>query len=311
MKHRLTPEQRKAVAEVHRWFDAQDDDRSARLRKLKKDKDFVTETASLQHDLITLRNKDAKVFLKVFRSLGPLSSLSSSARNKWLRKVTDPASQQIFSDYIRYVARFKVELDFRHDFRPRPFGPPSGIAMHARIEDGHLQWAEEGPEPGEMVYDYLFLDEKMEIIPALAELIGSGGARLLQVDGGGGTSLLQELEYLTYDPSKLAFIIHRGDQPRVYCLIGEAVSTDKLWRDAGKVVTALQKALYGRQKAGRPANLKRRTKAIRLVRSSESPKDQAFAIQPVPKTERDLESRQHYLREVKRHINRSNSKHHR
>jgi hypothetical protein len=232
-----------------------------------EDKDFLIETKRLQHNLITLRNKNPKLFLKVFRRLGPLSSLRSSARNEWLRKTTDPASQEMFSDYIAYVARFKVELDYRHDFRPRPFGPPPFIAMHARIEDGHLRWAEESPEPAEespepeeAIYDYLFLDEKMEIIPALAELIGSGGAKLLQVDGGG--SLLEELEYLVYDPSKLAFIIHKGDQPRIYCLIGEAVSTNKLWRDAGKVVTALQKTLYKRQKAGKPPNLQRLGKAI-------------------------------------------------
>src|SRR5690242_15669955 len=146
MKRRLAPEQRKALADVHSWLNAQDDDRSARLRELQEDKDFIFETERLQHDLITLQNKNPKAFSKVFRRLGPLSLLDRRDWNEWLSKVTDAASQKVFRDYIRYVGRFKVELVLRQDFRPRPFGPPSAIAMHARIVDGHLRWAEDGPE---------------------------------------------------------------------------------------------------------------------------------------------------------------------
>jgi hypothetical protein len=290
---------RQAIAEAQKWVDAQDTYRKERLAALEKDKAFVIETDRIVHELQSLRNRKPDIFQKVFRRLSPLVILEGKYWEGWLRDLADVRARTTFRNYVRYVVRFKVRLaSSPGTFRPVPFGPAPVHTLHARIVKGRLHWADWGPQPKESVYDFLFIARDFEAVPELREMMHRGDARFVKVDTPRNESVLKELEYLAYDPSMLTFIIHYAEQPRIYCLIGEAVRTDKAWRDAGKVITALQKRLYGRNKAGRPANISRLKQGLRLARSSKPPKEKAFGSNPTPVTAKELENQLRYQRTV-------------
>jgi hypothetical protein len=294
------------LAAAAAYFDERDERqeryRTATLRRLSQDKDFLLETVRVKESLLKLVKINPTLFRTLFRRLTPLILMNRSHVKKLLREVGNGEARGILRDYVRYTSRFKVRMvRTKRSFRPQPFDPPEG-KFHARIVDGRLHPAR-GEKPREAMYEYLFLDEAMSVVPELEELIECGHARFLTLDDADGSSLLSEIEHFGYQPSGLTFIVHKTHHPRVYLLIGENLSTENVLGTAGKVLTALQKALFGKKKSGRPTSISRLKKAIRASRLALPPKHQAFQIEQKKGTATALETDERYLRRVKAHLN--------
>jgi len=279
---------------------------AATLRKLNKDREFILETERVRQSLLNLRKTAPALFRKFFRRFTPLTLLNNNHVRKVLREVRDEAARKILRNYVRYASRFKVRMSNTAGILvPKPFDPPES-KFRAKIVNGHLHSVDQHPR--EPLYEYLFLDEGMPVVPELEELIGKGQVNFFRVEDSKGGSLLNEIEYLAYQPSGLTFIIHHARQPRIYLLIGENLSTNTFLRSAGKVVTALQKALFKRNKAGRPTDISKLREAIRISNQPISPKEQAFAIARKRGLAHDLETGGRFIRRVKSRLKPSRSK---
>lgn len=281
--------------------------RAATLRKLNRDSEFIRSTERVKQSLTQLRKVTPALFSKFFPRFTPLILLKRERVRKLLGEVGTGTARKTFSEYVQYASRFKVRMVVAAGtFRPRPFDPPE-FKYRAKIVDGHLRAVgrEHPPEP---MYEYLFLDVGAAVVPELEELIERGQAKVFRIDDSKGGSLLNEIEYLAYQPSGLTFIVHHAQQPHIYLLIGENLSTDTFLRSAGKVVTALQKTLFDRKKAGRPTNIPKLRKTILISNQPTGPKDQAFAIARKPGLARDLETGGRYVRRVKASLKPDRSK---
>lgn len=104
----------------------------------------------------------------------------------------------------------------------------------------------------------------------------------MQLDDTRGKSALHQIEDIAYDPDSVTFILHKSSRDYLFCLVGEKVPVDSLWRDAGKAVNSLQLKLYGRKKAGRPRVLGKWKKAteLRERQDGKSLKERAFELIP-------------------------------
>jgi hypothetical protein len=300
------------VAAAEAYFDEreanQKEYRAATLRKLNADPEFLIRTDRVKRSLLELRNTEPTFFEGFFRRFTPLILLNRNHVKKLLREVENGAARKIFREYVLYASRFKVRmLGTARTFRPQPFDPPEG-KFRAKIVDGHLRCVGE-EHPREPLYEYLFLDERMAVAPNLQQLIEEGQAKFFRLDDSKGSSLLNEIEYLAYQPSGLTFIVHYAQRPHIYLLIGENVSTDRILRSAGKVITAMQKMLFKRKKAGRPTSIAKLKKAIRISRLPMTPKEQAFAIARKPGSATDLETGERYVRRVKARLRPTHSTH--
>jgi hypothetical protein len=303
---RGTKARRRQVVAAAAYLDERDrtqrEYRAATLRNLNQDSEFVLRTARVKQSLTELRKATPALFMKFFRRLSPLILLNRSHVRELLREVGNGAARKIFRDYVHYASRFKVRMiTTARSFRLHPFDPPE-FKYRAKIVDGHLRPV--GKEhPPESIYEYLFVDDGMTVVPELEEFIVPGNVKFFRVDDSKGGSLLNEIEYLAYQPSGLTFIVHHAQQPRIYLLIGENLSTDTFLRSAGKVVTALQKKLFNRKKAGRPTNISRLRKVIRISNQATGPLEQAFAIARKRGLARDLDTAGRYIRRVKASLN--------
>jgi hypothetical protein len=298
------------VAAAAAYFEERDqrqkEYRAATLRELNKDSEFVLRTERIKRGLIELRKTTPILFSKFFRHFTPLILLNRTQVRKLLGEVGAGAARKTFREYVQYAARFKVRMvGTAGTFAPQPFDPPER-KYRAKIVDGHLRVVgkEHPPEP---MYEYLFLDERA-VVPELEELIELGQTKFFRIDDSKGASLLTEIEYLAYQPSGLTFIVHRTPQPRIYLLIGENLSTDTFLRSAGKVVTALQKTLFNRKKAGRPTNILKLLKAIDISSQPIGPLAQAFANSRKPGLARDFETGARHMRRVKASLKPARSK---
>jgi hypothetical protein len=308
---RRTRAQRRKLAAAEDYFDdrnaKQKEHQAATLRKLNKDPEFILKTERVKRSLIDLRKSAPALFRKFFRRFTPLIFVNRNHIRELLRGVGNESARKVFKEYVQYASRFKVRmLGTATTFHPQPFDPPE-VKFRAKIVNGHLRSVGE-ENPREPLYEFLFLDEGMSVVPELEELIGRGSAKVFRVDDSKGGSLLNEIEYLAYQPSGLTFIVHHAQQPHIYLLIGENVSTDKFLRSAGKVVTALQKSLFNRNKAGRPTNIPRLREAIRASNQQMSSKEQAFEIARPPGFAIDLQSAERQVRRVKNRLSPARSK---
>jgi hypothetical protein len=83
----------------------------------------------------------------------------------------------------------------------------------------------------------------------LEKLCVSGRAKFLQLDDKQGKSAIHEIEDIARGPDSITFILHTSSRNYLFCLVGENVPVDSLWREAGKAVNSLQIQLYGRKKS--------------------------------------------------------------
>jgi hypothetical protein len=140
------------------------------------------------------------------------------------------------------------------------------------------------PEPGvPMIFEDLYEDENLPVPDAAIEKWLAGGrAKLVLLEDMKGQSVLNDIESFAYDPNDLTLIIHDSGVMRyLYLLVGE-MTTAKGVRDAGTVLTALQKRYYGRSRAGQPKNIAKLAERIEKVtaKDGKSQKQKAAELEP-------------------------------
>jgi hypothetical protein len=141
---------------------------------------------------------------------------------------------------------------------------------------------------------YSFESERINIPPAVQEQITSGKVKFVEFEDESWSSALNELEHFAYYPEGLTFVLHQAEQPYLLCLIGEKVS-DKLWRQASPVKTALLKKSLGRGTAGRRRDPKRLRESIKIRQRGGPLKGK---ITQNDKLKKPIESGQAYLSRV-------------
>jgi hypothetical protein len=252
--------------------------REEKLRQLEKDKEFITETARIQNMLSTQRLNDPQVFTDILRRITYLGIfLTPHKVERELKQIRDKRTKMVFQEYIRYCSRFHVSLQqVNSSFRVVP-QPPFKSKFRVLVVDGRFRpYAPAYRCEKELVYSDLYASARVEFHPILEQMIKDGTAVGVMVKDKSGRSALNELEAFAYDPEKLTFVLHDAKQRHVYCLIGEKVSVDKVWKKAAKLVTALQREFYGRSKAGRPRNVPELQRTIAQLVQKRSLKDIAI-----------------------------------
>ena len=130
--------------------------------------------------------------------------------------------------------------------------PPFTNKFQGQLIDG--RFVDVGLEP--LMEEWATLDV-LEIDTPNADLkkmMDSGRANYVEVHDRSGTSALNDLERIAYNPNKLTFIIHNpgSKMPCIFLLLGERTECRKDLRKAEKIINALQRKLYGRVKSGKP-----------------------------------------------------------
>jgi hypothetical protein len=295
---------RKKKSDAVDEIEAAEKARKTRLRGLREDKAFIVETERMTAELTRLSEEHPEIFRSFFKHFVYLMLFRPGKLEKALEKVKRPQAKEVLREFAKYASRFQVWIkrsgkSFRISARV-----PSGSKFRANLVDGRC--CPMNPEaPGvEVIFDGLYDDDTLGIpVPQLEGLLRSGDAKLVQLDDKSGSSVLNALESFAYEPAALTFILHNSERPYLFLLVGEKIETDTTWRDAAKVVTALQHKLYGRRKAGRPANVKKLRKAIYLRKQKGVDlKQQAYKLDPKPVGTRGPEVNQVYLSQVGKQV---------
>jgi hypothetical protein len=275
--------------------------RARRLRLLCDDDAFVLETEKIKVSLMHFRKSNSKLFNSIFPAIGYGNLFRPKKLKTLVRKIKDPKMAAALRDYINYASRFQVLLlRTKRSFRVVPIVPFPKM-YHMIIKGGQLKaLRDELSGETEPVFEDV-ADDAVDTPQELTALLDNGKAKVIQVDDWASSSVLNELEAVGYSADALTFILHHtGHQKFIYCLVGERVSTAVTWRLAGKVIKALQKSFYGRPKAGRPANVSRTKKAIRLLRQKKrSFKEKAYELTPKEFVDSNLETQLRYFRAVR------------
>jgi hypothetical protein len=280
-------------------IDLMEEARKARRAILDRDKVFLDETQRIEGELNRLLNDFPGVFAKFFREFGELSVRLQNPDLEQFLTQSPARAREILQSYIAYTRRFRVWFLRRNGkFKIYPAGPWQ-TKFRAQLVDGFF--SELNPEaPGvEVVESARYADYDLPVPTAeLQQLLSSGKAKLLQLDDKRGKSAIHEIEDIAYDPDSITFILHKSDRPYLFCLVGENVGVDSLWRKAGKAVNSLQIQLYNRRKVGRPRELNKWKKAAQLRERPDSKplKEKAFELLDDPENKpANLGSAQSFL----------------
>jgi hypothetical protein len=136
----------------------------------------------------------------------------------------------------------------------------------------------------------------LPVVPELQNAIDEGAARFVQIEDDSFSTVLSELEEFAYSPDAITFIVHQGEHPHLFCLMGEAVTQPQL-RAALPAVSAILRKYYNRGKAGRPRDRVREKKAQNLLRKPERKGEMAHALAK-GELAKDYYSAERYVREV-------------
>lgn len=280
------------VAAGLKWLDDLENARNLILEALNEDPAFVRETSRVREDLLQLRQLKEAIFKDFFRGFGFGLIYKPSELAKLLSGIKDDEAREVLRKYTKYAARFQVRMRFEgNDLHVVPVAPYNK-RFHVRVNNGRLEAASEQvrsePEP---VFEDLYAEDELPIPETLAKFLDRGRAKVVQVDDHKGTSILNQLESISYRNDSLTFILHdTGAQKYIFCLVGERVTTDTTWRDAGKVITALQKQFYGRTKSGRPTNFSKLGKRTALNKERGAQKQAHTLIPEHSETQSDIQT---------------------
>jgi hypothetical protein len=257
------------------------------------DRDFVLETARLRYNLTLHYRNDPKILQSFFK--GGYFTIPSEFETE-LKRISDIADvnfRTLLERYLRYTIRFQVYFVLppatpRRVKRVCPFRIRmlrSGNSMfRARIKGGRLRPV--GPyDPDNEPASEAFAIESISVPDALKKMINPPppglnskrnrpvvpSANFLLIEDDNGTSMLCDLLRLSYSPETITFVqVNGGETPYLFCVIGENVSIDSVWRQAGVAVKQMQVQLYKRERAGRPVKLTTLKKGMNsLLRSSQ------------------------------------------
>jgi hypothetical protein len=248
-----------------------------RLRQLGSDKEFVDETLRLKSRLEKALKDEPEIVKHFFSSFKFATGLHLGKVKRFLRTVKNKDLKQLLKRYCRYAARFRCGMYIRTKsprFRVMVL-PSKGSRFSAKISRGHLQ-PTAFTTPGEPFLD-AFESQSLKIPAALKELERLGKGRFVHIDDQNGSSVLSELENASYDPDGLTFVVHEAEQPYILCLIGENAG-NQVWRDAASTVRELQRIHFGRERAGKPVDIRQRLKVAAAMRKPGPSKVHAVTV---------------------------------
>lgn len=258
-------------------FETIEEETSKKWKALNNSKPFLLETEKLTRSLEDRLAREPKYVRHFFHLFG-LPAGRREKINTFLSNAPNLQTKAILRAYVKYVARFGVIFKLNRkspQFKPQPL-TPWGKTFRVRIKNGEfVPPTSAGRRRGP--YTYLFESNPKAVPSYFNHLIKAGTGKFVRIDDEDDSSLFARLEIFAYAPECLTFMVHRGERPFLFCLIGENV-TNETWRVAGSAVSAFQKQVAGRSKAGRPADLRRLKKAYRLLRNKGSKKSVAVDV---------------------------------
>jgi len=237
---------------------------SARRRELSEDKEFILETERLREALREALNKFPKSVREFFHRFGYPTGTHQSELNDFINSFAHESLRRLFRQYLKYVARFGTVLrvNKRRARIALEYLVPWGSTFHVRLGRGRFEPINEVPDD-DVPSEYFFESDDVHIPNALRSQMTLGTAKFVEIEDDNWTSVLSKLEYFAYYAEGLTFVLHRAEQPYLLCLVGEKV-TNELWRRASTVVSAFQRENFNRGKAGRPKDLLRFEKMIKV-----------------------------------------------
>lgn len=237
---------------------------AARERELEADKQFLLEEARLQGQFEQSLAQYPKRLEEFFRRFSSFYGFRLGQIKQFLDSLGDVPLSQLFRRYNKFVSRFGVQFTF-HQRQPhfrRKILIPWGCKFYVQIVKGHFA-SSNGYVDEDAPFGDSFESDWVKVPPAVQQQVASGNVKFVFVEDEHWSSALNELEHFAYYPEGLTFVLHQAEQPYLLCLIGEKVS-DKLWRQASRVKTALLKKNLGRGAAGRPPDIKRLRETIKI-----------------------------------------------
>lgn len=232
---------------------------------LERDKLYVRERAYLVYHLDkahTLRPVALNLFFKTFPNL--IKSKLPFLRD-FVASIDDSALQKLLLRYVRYCLRFGVTFKYHPKRKPYftvQFEVPYSEILHVRLVGDSIRpvSAQTGlDEP----YDYFFESRTIVTPSALARCIRAGSMRYVIIEDRRNDSILSKLEEIAEHPDGITVLLHRLEHPKLFCLVGERVDA-KMWEKAYPVLRQLIEENLHRTTSGRPADLKKFNKGVRL-----------------------------------------------
>jgi hypothetical protein len=269
-----------------------------KLRSLAKDDKFRDETDKTRRALLIARGHNPQTVAEFFGRFGYPSPRTAAKAREYLKEVGGSALRRTLLNYLEYASRFGVYMKYwprHHKFRLISI-PPRGSKFRVRLVNDHFE-SITAPLPEEAYMDY-FEDEGLTVGQDLQAQIDRGAAKYIEIEDEALSSVFSELEEFGYSPEAITFVLHKAERPYLLCLIGEKV-TQPEFRNAGTVVSALNRKHYGRGKGGRPRDRVRETKAEHKLQQPGSVSEKAGDLSKGPNA-KDHYSAERYLREVKK-----------
>jgi hypothetical protein len=251
----------------------------ARWSELSGDAKFLIENEGLVSALEKALAKAPRRVTRFFSRYSPPAPRRRSETLAYIQSVPNKKLRKLFRRYLRYVARFGVALHIgkrKPHFKFEVLLPP-GRKFHVRLSGNHLCPARKDHESD--AYFDLVESDAIEALPGIEKLIKAGHCKFVRVDDREAASVFSELEEFAYFPEGFTFVAHFAEQPYLLCLVGEK-ATNVAWRAAGRVIHAFQREYYRQEKAGRPADVSKLKRALRLLRKQGALKDKAIDLEP-------------------------------
>jgi hypothetical protein len=271
-----------------------------RRTQLENDGVFVRETEELQEGFEAAylsKRTTVDSFLSQFRLPSPFHK----TRVQRFVDAIPPQMAALLKRYVRYASRFDVCFVRRNNAFEWRLMPDSGWKFRVNQRNSRLEATGHVPEDSPLT-DY-FEAPTLQIPAAFQVLIDEKAAKFLQIDDVEGASVLDDIENFAYNSDGITFIVHNGEHPYLYCLVGEK-ATKALWDKAGKSITAFQRQ-FGRGKGGRPTTNvglrktirealkqpgRKKEKAVRLMSDIATASGQSY-VSRVGKRDRERDAR--------------------
>lgn len=246
-----------------------------KLRALGSDPTFVKESTKLNSKLERAFAIDPESVERFFRTFGSPTGKRAPEIRRFISTIHDSLVRESLNAYVEYFARFAVRIRFESEGRRFRFhaNSPPGRVFHAKVSRGRLKPVRPNREKRASPFE----SEDVTVPEALRPLIESGSARFVQLDDSGASSSLYDLEEFAYFPDGPTVILHCRQMPYVLCVIGERTSSATL-RKLERAIHALQKTLYGRVNAGKPANVRQMRKIAAALKRPGVQKDKAIVV---------------------------------
>jgi hypothetical protein len=140
-----------------------------------------------------------------------------------------------------------------------------------------------------------FESPELAISQKIQDLINSREVKFVWIDDASGSSVLNDIESLSYHDSGVTSIFHNAERPYLFCLYGEKVSKEQLGR-METAVTAFQQEYYGRGRAGRRPDMRRRKDTLKMLDQPGRVKEKAANVMTTP----NIASSQSYVSRVRK-----------